>query len=189
MILIVFLCRKVNLISNHFVTDDFCRASACNAHRADIVLPNRSVRPSVCLSNAGTVSERRDMSSHFLILWYWHQFSLVFFIAPSPLQNSREHLSGSLNTTGGKVWHISPFVSETERDSAIVTIALSRLRNDLYCVEWDAKLYTIPYDRATVTMAGTLIGSHIPIGHIGSEDLEYDLEGRGGNNFFYGRAP
>ena len=33
-------------------------------------------------------------------------------------------------------------------------------------------------------MAGTLIGSHIPIGHIGSEDLEYDLEGRGGDNFF-----
>ena len=37
----------------------------------DIVLPIPCVRPSVRLSNAGTVSKRMDMSSHFLdgLIW------------------------------------------------------------------------------------------------------------------------
>jgi len=37
----------------------------------DIVLSILCVRPSVCLSNAGTVSKRMDMTAHFLDDLVW----------------------------------------------------------------------------------------------------------------------
>jgi len=41
-----------------------------------------------------------------------------------------------------------------------ITAQGPRLRNDLYCVEWDVILYTIPYRETTTTMeAGNRGGS------------------------------
>jgi len=57
------LCTLHNL---HFMF--LYRASACNACRAQYCFTN-SVCLSVCLSGAGTVLERMDITSHFLTLW------------------------------------------------------------------------------------------------------------------------
>ena len=65
-----------------------------------IVLPIPSVRP----SNAGFVSKRMHISSHFFDS---HE-------APSPLQNLKGNPSaGALNTRGGKTLQMSPFISGT----------------------------------------------------------------------------
>ena len=52
------------------------------------------IHPSVCLSNAGVVSKRMDLSPQFFD-------DLVDFLAPAHLQNSKgTSLVGALNTRG-----------------------------------------------------------------------------------------
>ena len=76
------LCRHAHSL--------FYRASACLCMQSTIssnsVSLCTSVHLSPCLSNAGTVSKRIDISSNFLICWKGHH---SIFIVPPPLQNSK----------------------------------------------------------------------------------------------------
>ena len=75
----------------------------------------------VRLSNAATASKRIDISSNFFDIVAGHNSS--FTRTPHRLQDfSGNSLSGALNTRGGKILQISPFISETVRDWAIVTM-------------------------------------------------------------------
>jgi len=71
------------------------RQHAMHAER-DIVLPILSDRPSVRLSNAGTVSKRMDTSLHFLNI-------LVFSSLTAVTKFQGTTLSGAFNTRGGKI--------------------------------------------------------------------------------------
>jgi len=65
---------------------------------SDIVLPFLSDRPSVCLPNAGTVSKRMDIPSHF---WRSGSGIILVFWALLPLQNSKDNpLRGDAKCTG-----------------------------------------------------------------------------------------
>jgi len=78
----------------------------------DIGLPILSVSLSVCLTNAGTVSERMDMSSN---IWRSGRSSiLVFFYPIAIIKFQGNHLSCGVKYKGaGKMLQISPFIAET----------------------------------------------------------------------------